>query len=106
MIGADATVRLPGRFARKLRPASAARTASCSCGTPARAGRSWLGAYGLPCRLIAQASKFGVFALARMLAAWDLSAVAISSARLDVLPTARSVDSLCSVRPEESLTKT
>jgi hypothetical protein len=58
----------------------------------------------LPCRFTAQASKVSVLAEASSFAAWSLSTFARLSARLEVLPTARSADSLCSVRPEESST--
>jgi hypothetical protein len=47
-----------------------------------------------------------VFVAASTLAACSLSTLPRVSARLEVLPTARSADWVCSVRPEESSTKT
>ena len=64
------------------------------------------GASAFPCRLTAHASKLLVLTSANTFAAWSLSTLPKVSARLEVLPTARSADWLWSVRPEESSTKT
>ena len=97
----------PRRSARNRLPNRAVLAASPARSTVRRsAGAIASDANGLPRRLTAQTWKVSVFASFRISPAWFSFAFSSSVAMFDALPTARSALSVCSVLPEESLTKT